>query len=624
MTCDQAQSRLSAAFDGELPAAEAERAAAHATGCQRCTAFSTQLPTLRRALRYELVEHVPDVAPAVLATIADQRRRRPWHAWRSTRALPLHSANAGWRSAPVAAAFVAAVVAGALFVGVNPRQPVTVTAATLPERVVAAQTRLRTLSATVTVVERGWHPRVPLRRYSGQLRYGAPESLALDLRDATNYPGGRWVPNDVTVVADGDRSWSRGPVPCPSSPQPACAPARPRLDALQGREPFAEAAPVPLDLVLPVRSFTLAANPPLLGSRRIDGRAAVGVRTTVAQVQPLLDGLRQVGNWRQLYPADPVELWLDDAALVPLALRVRPAADADRDWWAARHGYRDAAGSTILAVDLRHVAVNEPLGAGAFPPTPDGAEARDAGFEAAAGSAGIARPRWVPQSMRPHRAGVVTGGGTDIAVATYSDGRAWIKVRATREWSGRRLFGDLGPLVREVTLAGAGTAYVAEGGRRVALHAAAVDVEVTGSLPAGVLRRVAGSLGVSGRPVPDNWAQAATATVRQARLAVPRLLLPTDLDGFGRPAIRSRHGAVSMAYTGAGARGFLLSQVRGPRLSPPLEPDVRGVRVRGVAGRYTPLPGELEWVEADCVIGLRSQTLSLAELLVIAESLAPA
>lgn len=624
MTCEQAQSRLSAAFDGELPAAEAECAAVHASGCQRCTAFSTQLPTLRRALRYEVVEHVPDVAPAVLARIAEQRRARPWQDWRSTRALLLRPTNAGWQPASVAAAFVAAVVAGALFVGVNPRQPVTVTAATLPERIVAAQTRLRTLSATVTVVERGWHPRVPLRRYSGRLRYGAPESLALNLRDATDYPGDKWLPNDVTVVAGGDRSWTRGPVSCPSALQPACAPARPRVDAVRGREPFAEAAPVPLDLVLPVRSFTLAANPPLLGSRRIDGRTAVGLRTTVAQVQPLLDGLRQAGNWRELYPADPVELWLDDAALVPLTLRVRPAADADRDWWAARHGYRDAAGSTIFAVDLRDVAVNEPLGAGAFPPAPGGTDAADAGFAAAAGAAGIARPGWLPDGMRPHRAGLVTGGGTDVGVATYSDGRAWIKVRATKQWSGRRLFGDLGPLVREVTLAGAGTAYVAEGGRRVALHAAAVDVEVTGSLAARVLRRVAGSLGVSGRPVPDHWAQAATATVAKARRSVPNLLLPTGLDGFSLPAIRSRRGAVSMGYTGAGARGFLLSQVRGPRLSPPLEPDVRGVRVRGVAGRYTPLLGELEWVEAGRVVSLRSQTLSLTELLVIAESLAPA
>ncbi len=610
MRCDQAQPRLSAAFDGELPADEAEAVTAHASGCQRCTAFLAQLTTLRRALRYEVVDRVPDVAPAVLSVIADQRRSRP--------------DGSGWRLASVAAAFVAAVVAGALFVGLNPEQPVTVTAATLPERIVVAQTRLRTLSATVTVVERGWHPRVPRRRYTGQLRYRAPESLRLSLGDRTDYPSGGWVANDATVVARGASSWTRGPVPCPSQLQPACAQPRPRIAAVRGREPFGQAAPVPLDLVLPVRSFTLADDPPLLGSRRIDGRTAVGVRTTVAQMQPLLDGLRAAGDWRQLYPADRVELWLDNESLVPLALRVRAAAAADRNWWAVRHGYRDTAGSTLLTVNLRNVAVNEPLDAGAFPPAPPDADLRDAGFDDAPTAAGIARPRWLPDGMRPHRAGVVSGGGTAVAIATYSDGRAWIKVRATRAWSGRRLFGDLGPLVRAVALPGAGTAYLAEGGSQVGLHAAGVDIEVTGSLPARTLRRVAGSLGVTGKRVPSDWVQAGTATLAQARRAVEGLLLPTAVDGFGPPAVRSSRGLVSVAYTGAGARGFLLSQVRGTRLSPPLEPDVRGVRVRGTAGRYTPLLGELEWVESGSVVSMRSQTLSLAELHAIAESLAPA
>nr|MDQ3343332.1 hypothetical protein [Actinomycetota bacterium] len=81
MRCEQAQSHLSAAFDGELPTAEAavdaQTAAAHASGCQRCSAFSTQLTTLRRTLRYEVVEQVPDVAPAVLSTIAERRHHRP-------------------------------------------------------------------------------------------------------------------------------------------------------------------------------------------------------------------------------------------------------------------------------------------------------------------------------------------------------------------------------------------------------------------------------------------------------------------------------------------------------------------------------------------------------------------
>jgi CheY-like chemotaxis protein len=71
----------------------------------------------------------------------------------------------------------------------------------------------------------------------------------------------------------------------------------------------------------------------------------------------------------------------------------------------------------------------------------------------------------------------------------------------------------------------------------------------------------------------------------------------------------------------AGARGFVLTQAPDAAFAPPLEPDVRGVEVRGTAGRYTPGHGELEWVEDGRVVSLRSATLSLDELVAVAERL---
>jgi hypothetical protein len=56
-------------------------------------------------------------------------------------------------------------------------------------------------------------------------------------------------------------------------------------------------------------------------------------------------------------------------------------------------------------------------------------------------------------------------------------------------------------------------------------------------------------------------------------------------------------------------------------LAPPVDVDARGVEVRRTTGRYSPERGELEWTENGITIALRSQSLSLGELLRIADHL---
>jgi hypothetical protein len=605
MSCDLARERLSAAMDGALDAGDARRLDDHVAGCQACAAYRSELELLRRSVRFEPLGDVPDVAPAVVAIAAARGRRR--------RVADLVA---------VAAAFVAAIVAGGVFIGLDVREPVQVHAQ-VSDRVVAAQRHVRSLAADVTVVERGWHPLVPVRRYEGRLAYRAPESLSLRLRDRTDYPDGRWVRNDVDVVADGPAWWARGPSPCPVEALPGCADPEPRVQSITGREPFRAATPVPLDLVVPVRSFALGATLARPGTAVVAGREAVGVTTTAAQVQPLLDGLRQAGTLREVHPADPVEVWLDQDALVPLAVSVHVRDGAERARWAAIRGHADIAGERILEIRLSGVTINEPVEDAAFPPPPRGAGPRDAGFaDRAPGTVGVPAPAWLSEGMTLHRAGVARGSvnAPEVAVAAYSDGRAWVKVRATRDWHGHRLFGQLGEAVRRVDLA-VGVAYVGDGGRAVAVHGRELDVVVTGTLSERDLLRVAGSIGVRGLPVPAGWAEADTRPIAEAVRTIGGGLRPPALEGFATPAARVVGDALVITAAGPGARGFVLTQTSDDSLTPPLGADVRGVEVRGTAGRYTPGAGELEWVEGGRAVSLRSTSLSLDELVALAERL---
>jgi hypothetical protein len=208
-----------------------------------------------------------------------------------------------------------------------------------------------------------------------------------------------------------------------------------------------------------------------------------------------------------------------------------------------------------------------------------------------------------------------------VSVISFTDGRAWVVVRSTTAWPGGRLFGDPGGVVRRLDLGPAGVAYAAEDGSRVAVHGDSVDLVVAGSLAPADLRRVAASTGVVGKPVPDGWAEAATATFAEARRAVPHLLLPAALRGFGPPAVRVDGESVTVAYAGAGDRAFIVTEAPGRRLLPPLDPDARTVRVRRLDARWSPDRGELEWIEDGLVVTLRSSTLGLGELAGVADRL---
>ena len=460
---------------------------------------------------------------------------------------------------PSAAALVAGIVLGAAFVWPSDGHDVAV--ASLPARVVAAQHDVTSVSAQVTVSD-------PTETRTGTLRYRAPETLELRI--------------GKHVLAVGD-----------------------------GGEPFAGDAAVALDLVLPVAGFTGAAGPVSLGSRTLDGRAAIGVRVTAAQVDALLTGLL-LGAESDVHPTDPVDLWLDRDHLVPLSVTVRAAAGPDRARWAAARGGADA-GDVVLEAQLSDVVVNDARTVDGLvvPATTAGSSYRD-------GTPAGPAPAWLPSGMAPWRAGTMDG----VSIATWTDGRAWIKVRSTTGWDGSHLFGDVGRAVRPVRL-GDGIGYAAEGGNAVAVHGDDVDVLVTGSVGPQVLRRVAASLGVTGRPVPPAWDEAATATVAEVAARVGVLVLPDDT-GFAPPAARLDGDTATLVFTGTGERLLTLVTRPGAALTPPLDPDAVGVVVRGRSARWSPARGDLEWVDDGQVWSLRTTTIGLGELVGLADRLVAA
>jgi Putative zinc-finger len=620
--CDDAQAAISLRLDGELPGGvglgDVDR---HVGTCAECSEFERHAERLRAELRFEAVDAAPDVAPVVLAHLGSSTTsgRHAVRARRSRRPSPPRPR----RSLVVAAALaaVAGMAAGAAFVGLGsePRSPA---AADIPQRVLAAQRDIGSIDARFRLAERGVPGDGGGHRFEGRLVYEAPESLALSMQA----PGSRDA--DVQLVVDGERWWQSTGRTCSPAPDQATCPdgARRWVRSVTGREPFSESSPVPLELISPVDSFTLAGTPTGLGTRTIAGRRAVGVSVTAAQVASFLDGLSVGGALRAVHPGDPVELWLDEEHLVPLQATVQAGDSIDRARWASGQGTTERPGDTILDFTVTSVAINEPVADDAFA-TPDGRapdETIDAGFRPMNDVVGPT-PADLPDGFRSYRSGTiaVTAGPT-IAVDSWTDGRAWLTVRSTRSWSGDRLFGGLGPSVRTIDLGDAGVGYVSDDGRKIALHTDRLDVVVGGSVAAGDLRTAAAGLGVAGLPVPRSWDEAAAATVAEAADALPGLLVARELDGFGPPAVRIADGTVTQVFTGAGDLGFSLVQSDFDQLTPPADGDTVGVDVRGASGRYSSERGQLEWVEGGSTHSLSSRTLNLAELLALAAALEPA
>lgn len=628
MRCDVAERELSAGLDGEPID---ERVRTHLETCPRCRRFEVEARRLREVVRLEPAPDVPDLVGPIMERVG----REP--------------ARPGWGRE--IAAFAAAAVVVALVVGGLPgvrRGPPPVRAAEIAERVAEASREISAYRAVFEVVERGFAEAVPERRFHVRVAFRAPERFRAEVRDRTEYPTGAWPRNDVTLAVDRDRWSLSAPVTCPREALPACASGETRVLAVRGRAPFDEDAPLPTDVILPVKTLSGSGRLRVLGEGSVSGRPVVRVELDHRDATPLLAFLQAGGSWRPFFPLDRVEVSLDAETWFPLAYRVWAAEGAEREAWAVRNGLpAEEPEATLLEVRAR--SFQESVSSG-WRPRVRRAGAADRGFREVASSA-LSRVAGfepsVPENLaglEPYRGGVLGAGGTEV-VTSYTRGLTWMRIRETRSWDQEALFGDVGPLAARIDLPGGGVAYheppTATLGRRLAIHDAGADLYLESNLPLERLLEVAASVPVRGRPIPDAWRTrrlpGGTLEVGlgldEAVRAFPELALPARLPAEYRlwtlQLLQGREGTgVTAFFRRPGGElqgvGIRLHQAEGAGLAPPTDPGALAVRVRGETGRYSPIRGELEWVEGGVYRSLLADGLDLDHLVQVAGSLAPA
>jgi hypothetical protein len=564
-----------------------EAVTGHLAECSECSQYAARIRSL--GARLADLPSPPDLTTRILAGLPSPRPLRPL------------------RFRLVAGLAMGVVMGVVLMSGLVPQAPErTAFAAEFPAKLLSAQTELGGLTASVEILEFGWHPEVERRHYTGTIGYSPPESFQIRLDDQTEYPSDRWLPNDVEVEI-GSGLWSAvGVVGCPGELQPECG--RILTEGITGREPFPADRPIPLEIVLPFDSFAFTTRPSVHSVERRNGVPAAAVSLSYAQAAPLVEGWLRVGNWRRFHPSDSVVVWLELDRLVPVEISIAAGVDPLRDVWATRLGYADEPGRPLLQISLTDLDFSgaepsrRPVGSAAGfldgPPSLDLQILPPAGFEV-------------------YRTGVAEDGAS---VWSYTDGRAWVKVRATDQWSAGRLFGGLGEVVTPVLLGTAGIGYLGGDGRQVGIHGEGVEAVVEGSVGWERLVEFAGALGVEGREIPNSYPEAAAASLEAAQAAVPTLLVSPAAE-VGSPSVRVMGDTVAQVYPGSGGLGFVLVQVPGESVPPPFDPDTVAVSLRDTVARFTPSLGELAWVEKGAVVSLRSGRLGLAQLVELARGL---
>ena len=583
-TCDRVMLEMSIAHDEGRPVAP--ELLTHVRECDRCSAFAARLGEIDDLLTPGDYSLAPDLAPEVMERVAPSGR--PW-----------------WSVAAVA---LVGMVVGALVGGLGSVWDRS-QAEDLGALFHSAGTDLHGLSAGLLVVERGLHPDVPERVYTGGMDYAAPEELEIRLTDTTNYPDPTWIPNDLRLsISNGDMVTYSGS-PCPIAALPGCL-VEPSLSAVSDQPPFDDGVLVPLEIVGPGRSLTWPSAIEVLGTTEIQGVPAIQVRSTVAAVE-LIGAITDHGSWREIHPTDQVLMWLDEATMVPLRIEVFATNSPERELWQLRHGYDDDPGdqTPLFIIELSELASEPDLIDIDLPAnTPSG------GF--VDGPVDIAHPA-LPNGFTPHRSGSwhLADGGR-VEVASWSDGRSWLMIEVARTWDEPRLFGLARAFVDPVRLGADSLGYLSPDGDALAIHGETSDVLVTGSVPTEVLVDVAASLGVRGLAVPSTWEEASTVQVDDLP---PGTLVP-DSEGWSVLG-RIDGDTTTVLLTGGGARSVVVTQVPGSRLDPPIGPDYSEIDVRGAGGRYNASEATLEWVEDGQVVRMRSDTVGLSELIDLASTM---
>lgn len=628
MSCQEARPELSAWIDGEVDEVTARTVGAHLESCPDCSRQESRLRTIRRTLRLQSAEPVPDLTAAILARLhreaAAQTRRREWVTF--------------FRVAAVAA-LVAALITAELSPpwSIHPLQ--SAKAAQIVKEVRSAAQEVRGYRASYRIVEHGWSSRVPRRRFSARVWFSAPERFRLQIRDLTAYPSSSyWPRNDLDVVTNASRSWQQGPYVCPNR-LVTCATSQQQRSVVH-RQPFDGSSSLPTDIVVPLETLAQPGGVAVLGSTTIAGRRAYQVELPVSQAAPLIASIEAGGSWRPFYPTDHVYLWIDAATWFPLHLTVKADSSVARAAWAAREQLaQDRAGATLLDVTATSFSTAARIQSSRFA-APARGVVNDEGFRGLPWRATSrwGRPRHVA-GLHPYRAGKTDD---NRRLLSYSNGLTWLKVlwdpapedRRTDLLSAEQveLAGDKGFAYYRPAVYGLSTGPPV---RRVDLYTRGAGVLLESNLPRGELLRVASSLPVAGRKLPARPPGSAGDSTR--RLADGRELralawarhpiyLPEGYRATSGLLSRS-HGqrTLTVYYLRSQANyestGITLVQSRpAPRL-PPTSENAQAARVDTVIARWSPESGQLEWMRGSTYTSVTVPDFDRASALRIARSM---
>jgi outer membrane lipoprotein-sorting protein len=652
--CERARRAISERMDGERLSprltAAVER---HVADCTACAAFEAGAWKLREAARFEVAPAVPDLVDSIMASVQRERQER---APTRLRLLPGGRARRPLlpdriRLAPVAAALAVGLVVGSLAVGGPWQRPegLSVDAAEVTRGVAAAATTLSSYQARFAVTEYHFAPDVPVREFSMNVWFQAPERFRLDVVDHTQYPSKDVTPTDLELIVNGSSWYSVGPSACPIDVCP------PRQTVVENRVPFSSTTPAPTDLILPVTSLADANQLEVVGRGNLLGRPAIEVRLPFDLAEPLFPFLSLGGSWRPFFGSDQVDLWLDATSWLPLSYAVYPAGGRERDEWALRFGLPSESPDQPIFQVVALSVDRQPPGAGTFriPQTSGGTDqgAKPVSIFQASEETGFRpiEPEDVDglsmyQVVLPPAS--TSKGEPPQTLITYSKGLAWLKLGETRDWTSNTLYGPVSLQAQEVSLANGSVAYyepaTADHGRRLSIHAVGTDLYVETNLSRDMLLNVAGSLRVTGIPIPATWAVRTSpegvterVTLAQAAAETPFTImlpgsdaLPAGYSVASAEIVRLHQGTALNVYfqqqdTDLGTGPIRLHEEVATKLPPASSAAQSEVEVRGVIGRWTPDRNQLEWVEQGVYLSLDAGGLSLADLLAVAASLEP-
>ncbi|MFN2586919.1 MAG: zf-HC2 domain-containing protein [Actinomycetota bacterium] len=583
--CAWARVELSARLDGETSPEAASALDAHLADCASCRLHARDLESVRRALRVQPADDVPeDLAPAIVRAVAGARPP----AWRTR-----------MRAATMGAAAAAAVLLGAsLPWGQDP--PDAAAAAEIASGVRAAARTLESYEATFDIEERGWHPLVGTRRMTAHVVFDAPERFRLEIDDHTDYPAGRWPSNDVLVVATGRRWWIREVTSCPTAALPACNVVSVERRGIAGRQPFDGTTALPTDIVVPLETIASSARFEVSGRQTLLGRRAHHVVLDYRRALPLVGAIQAGGSWRPFRADDRVDVWVDEETWFPLRFAVSRAS-APRVLLDVRATSFSAPQSVPASTfDARRAGLVKPGGWQERPPdaVPDDLVPRD--------TAGLPR----------HRAGTTADGRW---IVSYARGMTWLKVSG-----GPARRSDLGYLLTaEEIHSDEGWLYYQPAAetlkRRVDLFAGGRHVQLESNLARAELLRVAASLDVDGVKLPRRVTTSDGATVERVHAATALARAPFARavtyvpEGYTEAtallSTSDDEASVTFFFRGPeaeyGGAGIQVTQSSPARLLAPTSetPVAVGMRTAGspgtVTARWFADRGVLEWIEGD-------------------------